>query len=74
MAARWSRISGGSAFVRMLETRDCIEGIRLSVRDSRKFYRVMSAMLGWIRCNNRANYLQIFNTVIGSFVISIHGL
>lgn len=30
-------MSGGSAFVRMLETRDCMEGIKLSVRDSRKF-------------------------------------
>ena len=37
MAAKWSRISGGSAFVRMLETSDWIEGIRVSVRDSRKF-------------------------------------
>ena len=74
MAARWSRISGGSAFVRMLETRDCIEGIRLSVRDSRKFYRVMSATLGWVGSNNRATDLQIFNTAIGSSVIAVYRL
>ena len=37
MAAMWSRMSGGSAFVRMLDTSDWIDGIRLSVRAWRKF-------------------------------------
>lgn len=36
MAARWSRMSGPSADVRMEETRAWMEGIRWSVRDSRK--------------------------------------
>ena len=36
MAARWSRMSGASADVRMEEIRAWMEGIRWSVRDSRK--------------------------------------
>lgn len=36
MAARWSRMSGASAEVRMAETRAWIEGNNWSVRDSRK--------------------------------------
>lgn len=36
MAARWSRMSGASADVRMAETRAWMAGIRWSVRDSRK--------------------------------------
>ena len=36
MAARWSRISGASADVRMAETSAWMEGIKWSVRDSRK--------------------------------------
>ncbi len=59
MAARWSRTSGGSELLRMEETRDWMEGIKESVRDSRKCCVVVS--FDTLDCLCGKKYLQIIH-------------